>query len=40
MKTFWLQVETKNLLPTSAINGILNEICVKNKILVFPVTHH
>ena len=40
MKTFWLQVETKNLLPTSAINGILNEICVKNKNPAFPAKHH
>ena len=29
MKTYWLQVETKNLLTISTINGILNEICVK-----------
>ena len=35
MKTYWSQVETKNVLPTSAINGILNELCVKNKIQLF-----
>ena len=40
MKTYWCQVETQNLLPISAINGILNEICVKNKDLAFPAKHH
>ena len=40
MKTYWLQVETKNLLPISAINRILNEIYVKNKNPAFPVKYH
>ena len=40
MKTYWLQVETKDLLPISAINGILNEICVKNKNSDFPAKYH
>ena len=39
MKTYWWQVETKNLLPISTINGILIEICVKNKNPAFPAKH-
>ena len=40
MKTYWLHVKTKNLLTISAIKGILNEICFKNKNPAFPAKHH
>ena len=40
MKTYWSQVETKNVLPISALNGILTEICVKNKNPAFPAKQH